>query len=53
MPVLPIHNSVAVPDSTIYLRPEDGPAAVKIEASLTLEEMAALLSGCRLFDVEE
>ena len=22
MPVLPIHNSVAVPDSTIYLRPE-------------------------------
>ena len=38
---------------TIYLRPEDGPAAVKIEASLTLEEMAALLSGCRLFDVEE
>ena len=38
---------------TIYLRPEDGPAAVKIEASLTLEEMADLISGCRLFDVEE
>ncbi len=37
---------------TIYLRPEDGPAAVKIEASLTLEEMAALLSSC-LFEVEE
>ncbi|MBP5236878.1 MAG: hypothetical protein J6128_05030, partial [Clostridia bacterium] len=36
---------------TIYLRPEDGPAAVKIEASLTLEEMAALLSSIRLFDV--
>ena len=38
---------------TIYLRPEDGPAAVKIEASLTLEEMADLISGCRLFEMEE
>ena len=37
---------------TVYLRPEDGPAAVKIEASLTLEELADLISGSRLFEGE-